>query len=420
MPDKTIVIKLDRLASEPVLSSTDQGSAYVYYIVPIGVAAYAGTILSPLRAGFERYTGNISGVLSTDCDITPPVDEGAPTWNAFTLPGFVPGQPYEVKLLFSYLTPASGHTITDITSPNLPEFLTIQPGDGSFVWLRGIVPAGFSGVTMELRGKQTGGLSASTIYSIIPLTASIYAYGLYDKESRLFTVLVGEDGSGVPSTQMLFYPASFGDRGVYSLNRFTTPVYKNGVAHPFWFAFSGFVTGHYDNKISWFGRDKYFTIDMIEDENFEGVLTLSDVAPTQIGDTDWAVDGDPEFVSVATTVLAVDYSFAYNSGNIGGGSGTYPAITMLVKVSGTDAIEFATQTIGPPAFALPKGAYNPHNTGDYGSGYTRQIILQGPLATTVNKLYIRRVGQTDDLLVVQLPAMPSSGNVSRTTIYPSV
>ncbi|MVM34232.1 hypothetical protein GO755_29650 [Spirosoma sp. HMF4905] len=118
--------------------------------------------------------------------------------------------------------------------------------------------------------------------------------------------------------------------------------------------------------------------------------------------------------SSALIIVAAYYAWQKNNPPT-----TASNLDLYFKISGTGDIEIATEVTGPPAFVLPKSSYNGLNTGSYANGATKRTSIYNAGSTSVNKLYVRKVGTTTDLLVFTLPALPSSGNVPITQFYPS-
>jgi hypothetical protein len=115
--------------------------------------------------------------------------------------------------------------------------------------------------------------------------------------------------------------------------------------------------------------------------------------------------------STTTTpaVLAIDYQWFKRT------SPQRPDLYLYFKLSTADQYEVAVQ-VTYNGSTSNKSGYTALQTGDYGNGYAGFYTFGNAITGSTYKLYIRKVGTTTDLLVIDSPAMPSTDN-SRTNFY---
>jgi hypothetical protein len=111
-------------------------------------------------------------------------------------------------------------------------------------------------------------------------------------------------------------------------------------------------------------------------------------------------------------VLQVTYAWQKNTPPV-----TASNLDWYVKLTKAADLQVAIEVLSPSYAALPKSAYASMNTAP-SNALSKYQSLYNALATSVIKLYFREAGATTDLLVVTLPALPSTGTVPITQVYP--
>jgi hypothetical protein len=134
-------------------------------------------------------------------------------------------------------------------------------------------------------------------------------------------------------------------------------------------------------------------------------------APVAITINRGSTQPGPWRYSTTTTpaVLAIDYQWFKRT------SPQRPDLYLYFKLSTADQYEVAVQ-VTYNGSTSSKSGYTGLQTGDYGNGYAGFYTFGNAITGSTYKLYIRKVGTTTDLLVIDTPAMPGA-DLTRTNFY---
>ncbi|MBD2705502.1 hypothetical protein IC229_33130 [Spirosoma sp. BT702] len=408
------LIKVYRLASEAVLSGTDQGTLYAYYILPQGVMVNLEDIQEPLRDGLERYMGNLSD-LPTDCDLpdppdepTVPGDDGKPVWNTTaSFRKFIKGQLYEEELRFSFLTPAAGKTITGFGDNNsLPPFLSIQTRPNDNPVLRGTIPADYvpNAINFTLHGFQSDGkVSADKSFTLETDSApAIGAYLIAQPSDRSLLLLIRPESIGgvaKPKVRFVAGPAGFDARQFEARQQFRS---VGSTIYNFDHTWLPVANGEYAVEIQHNTLTKYLKI------IWNGTAIL---AEQTLLDTQPSVNNNGG-VGTAITVAAVDHEYVIDSP----GSLHPDRVHVWVKLSAPDTAQYALQVVNgdgslSPSTPVWADMYTPL-TGD-AKGY------QWTLDAFPDQRQSFRAKTNPSQVVVVGPGMPQDSQpYPRRTVYP--
>ncbi|AUD00924.1 hypothetical protein [Spirosoma pollinicola] len=402
---RTIVIKLNRLASEPVLTTTDQGSQFVYYIVPAEVILNVDDIESPRRSGFGRYTGNIAD-LSTDCGVVTPPDGHDPVWTLASLPGAVASAEYSISLYYNEVgTADNGKTIVGIDySGGIPSWLipSVSVSDNKLS-LRGTPPPGTASFTVTLKLIQSDNRTASKTFTVVVTTATPYLVARYNPADDKITVFSGPD-AGETTLPLLTDTDTTGHASREQMRYFGANVANLETRYRYDSA-TGPAKGLHVFKLEHLGKTKYGSLTIANADTDYQVITLSDTPP---------VVTPPPAVSGA--VIAMDARWIRTrAGDPWGENKVY----VWFNVSNSDDLILFSKS---QAFGFPYAQHteNMRITGD-AKNYTHSSSVNS-VAGDVVTFKFKAKGQADSAfqeISVNVPG-GASQTTARTQIYPVV
>ena len=405
------VIALDRHPIAELAPSQASGQAQdqVYYKIGVGLQPPAiNSLYEPLANGLERYTGLFSE-LGTDCGLSapPPVVTGAPVFypQNFSLPQLLPGA-------FDWKIPPGGVLTGDNsaeelfdTSPLHPWFRVAMQADG-FYHATGTVPTGADYPTYPvlygLTARQADGKTTDHIITLLPVTTQtqvpLILFWLQANEGtnrKLVFRAGGDFGTGNFPLISFYAPGGVALLSRVQMNRYVTTlaIYEavGGI---------NLAPGQYSVVLEdpAGSRKLYGSISFNHSSQPETAVELSATPP-----------------SSSIQLVAADYAYAYNNP-----PSVLSRLDLTVKSNGgSGTLEWAYEVIGPSsAYVVPKTNYLSFSTGDYGNGYSLYSSVHGIAGGSITKIYIRRVGTTQDVSFV-LQAFPTSGTVSRRKTYPA-
>jgi hypothetical protein len=236
MPETPIesIIPLRRLASEPILTGTDQGTEFAYFILPPGIIPEPTTLYTPHRNGLKRYLGNLAD-LNTDCDTGPPpeTDPKDPVIKgSYEPPGFVIGETYNLILdtanYGDVVTIGTGTTINHFEFSAYPGWLSVTNvfGEPTKTRLTGVVPTGTTTipVTITVFANEPSGIphSDSASYIVEPKVVVDPYMGTAYAADKVRTFYVGPDSDTAPWLTITTAPAGFLNRARTQMTEWDT------------------------------------------------------------------------------------------------------------------------------------------------------------------------------------------------------